>query len=58
MSDKRPVGRPPLAEGNEVTCIHCGARRLTKSVAKRVSCSTCGLPMPNPHFQKDRFINQ
>ena len=52
MSDKRPVGRPPLAEGNEVTCIHCGARRKTKSVRKRVSCSQCGLPFPNPHFQR------
>ena len=48
----RPVGRPPLAEGKDVRCIHCGARRKTKSVRKRISCSQCGLPMPNPHFQR------
>jgi hypothetical protein len=52
MSDKRPVGRPPLKEGKDVECPHCHARRRTKSERKRISCSQCGLPFPNPHFQK------
>jgi len=40
-------------EGEKLICPHCKHEWETNSKLKLVTCSSCGLKIPNPNFKEE-----